>query len=154
LDRMAGHDAGVETVEPARARVVPWTVFSHGVVVDAVALRISERRVGDLEHSDRARRGPVQLEGVPAEAPAPARARDGMARAFDLGERGEQLGRDHGGGMLAKGRPVPAPGFRGRLYERTAYRKNHLGGLADRLDYPVCRAPERQDGDRDRENPN
>jgi len=56
--------------------------------------------------------------------------------------------------MLAKERPVLAPGFQRRLYERAAYRKKHLGGLADRLDYPVCRAPERQDGGRDRENQN
>src|SRR3989475_1101890 len=56
--------------------------------------------------------------------------------------------------MLAKERPVLAPGFERRLDERAAYRKKHLGGLADRLDYPVCRAPERQDGDRGRENPN
>src|SRR5207245_6611673 len=124
--------------------VVPRTVLDYGVVVDAVALRVPERRVGDLEHSHGARRGPVQLEGVPAGAPRPARPRHRVARAFDLRERGEQLGRDDGGGMLAKERPVLAPGFERRLDERAAYRKKHLGGLADRLDYPVCRATERQ----------
>src|SRR5216117_3934958 len=117
LDRMAGDDAGVEGVEPARGRVVPWTVSDHGVVVDAVALRVPERGVGDLEHSHRARRRAVQLERIPARAPAPARARDGIARALDLGERGEQLGRDHGGGMLAKERSVLAPGLERRLRE-------------------------------------
>src|SRR5438093_12655329 len=48
LDGVARHDARVETVEPARSPLVPGTILDDHMVVDAVALGLPERRVGDL----------------------------------------------------------------------------------------------------------
>ena len=55
LDRMARHDARIETVEPSRFHVVPGAILNHHVIVDAVVLRFAERPVGGLVHADRAR---------------------------------------------------------------------------------------------------
>src|SRR5262245_62306620 len=69
LDRVTGYDARVETVEPARSHVMPGAHLDHHVVVDAVALGLLERRVGDLVHADRARRRPVHRTRVPGWIP-------------------------------------------------------------------------------------
>src|SRR5262245_1045700 len=50
FDGVAGDGAGVQAVEPARAPVVPGAVLDHDMVVDAVALRVTERRIRDLVH--------------------------------------------------------------------------------------------------------
>src|SRR5206468_11327249 len=55
LDGVARHDPTVEGVEPARRRIEPGALLDHDVVVDAVAPRLAEGRVGDLVHADRAR---------------------------------------------------------------------------------------------------
>src|SRR6059036_1252258 len=39
LDRVAGHDARVQAVEPARSHRVPQSPLDHGVITDAIALR-------------------------------------------------------------------------------------------------------------------
>src|SRR5437016_8042367 len=46
LDRVAGHDARVQAVEPARSHRVPRSLLSHGMIVDAIALRFAERSIG------------------------------------------------------------------------------------------------------------
>src|SRR5690348_11636157 len=42
LDRVARNDPEVQTVEPARAPVVPGSVLDGHVIVDAVVLRLGE----------------------------------------------------------------------------------------------------------------
>ena len=152
LGGMARHHAQVQAVEPARAPVVPRPVGDHGVVADAVALRLEVSRVGDLVHADRARRGPVELERLGRRAPAPLRRRHRVARAFGLRERGEELGAHHGGGVVAEDRLVPAPGFRRHLVQRAAHREKQLGRLARDLVERVDREEQRdQRGERDAE---
>jgi hypothetical protein len=96
---------------------------------------------------------PTALEAgrVPGHAPTPVGARDRVARAFDLRQRCEQLGRHHRGGMLAEDRPVFSPRLRRRLGERAVQGKEQLGGLAQSLVHPVRRGKRRQDGDPGRE---
>src|SRR6185369_6020519 len=62
FNSMAWCDACVEAVEPARIDIIPRTVFDHPVIVDTVAFGFAERGVGDLIHTGRARRRPVQLK--------------------------------------------------------------------------------------------
>src|SRR5262249_57287556 len=89
LHGVARHDPSVETVEPARARVIPGAVFDHHVTMDAEALRLPERRVGDLVHADGARRWLVHPERIPGESPPPIRPRPRISPA---------LAPSHGGG--------------------------------------------------------
>ncbi len=145
LDRVAGHDARVQAVEPARSHRVPRSPLDHGVIMDAIALRFAERSIGNLVHADRARCRAVQLERIPGQLPAPGRAGHRIAGAFDLGERGEKRGRHDGGGVVAEDRLVLPPRLGRRLGERAAHREEQLGGLADDLVAPVGREPERQD---------
>src|SRR5256885_11395694 len=42
-DSVAGHDARVQAVEPARSHRVPRSPLDHGVIMDAIALRFAER---------------------------------------------------------------------------------------------------------------
>src|SRR5256885_14190615 len=90
-DSVAGHDARVQAVEPARSHRVPRSPLDHGVIMDAIALRFAERSIGNLVHADRARCRAVQLERIPGQLPAPGRAGYRIAGAFDLGER--EIGR-------------------------------------------------------------
>ena len=142
LDRVARQHARVEPPEPA-------LVLGHHVIAHAEALRLPEGGIGDLVHADRARRGTVHLERVPRHLPAPVGAGHRVARALDLGERGEQLGGDGGGRVAAEERRVAAPGLGGRLGERAAHREEQLARLADHLVRPVHRRPD--DHERDRE---
>src|SRR5437867_9504877 len=116
LDRVAGHDARVQAVEPARSHRVPRSLLSHGMIVDAIALRFAERSIGNLVHADRARCRAVQLERIPGQLPAPGRAGYRIAGAFDLGERGEKRGRHDGRGVAPE--PPPRP-F--RTQDQSAY---------------------------------
>src|SRR5882762_5939296 len=109
LDRVAGHYARVEGIEPARSHRVPRSLLDHGMIVDAIALRFAERSIGNLVHADRARCRAVQLERIPGQLPAPGRAGYRIACAFDLGERGKKHGRHDGGRMVAEDRLVLAP---------------------------------------------
>jgi len=93
-----------------------------------VTLRVPERRIGDLEHSDRARRGRYSSRDSSSGASSSAAARQGCPR-LRSGERGEELGRDHGGGMLAKERAVTGARSPARLRERTAHREKISDGL-------------------------
>ena len=74
------------------------------------------------------------------------------ASAFDLGERGEELGADERGRIAAKERAVLRPRFRRRLRECAAQWKEQLRGLADDLINPVqreCCHDERREPDRE-----
>jgi hypothetical protein len=148
LDGVAREDADVEAVEPARADVVPGAGLDDPMVVDAIAPGLLKGPVGDLKHPDRARCRLVERQGIPRELPAPVRARQGVARALDLGQRGEQVGRDHGGGVLAKERAVLPPGLGRGLRQRAAHREEELGRLARHLVHPVHCPPHRQDDHR------
>src|SRR5882762_9518124 len=145
LDRVAGHYARVEAIEPARSHRVPRSLLDHGMIVDAIALRFAERSIGNLVHADRARYRAVQLERIPGQLPAPGRAGYRIAGAFDLGERGKKPGRHDGGRVVAEDRLVLPPCLGRRLGERAPHREEQLGRLADDLVAPVGREPERQD---------
>jgi len=54
LDRMGRHNARIETIEPARSQIVPGPVLDHNMVMNTVASRLSERRIGKLIHANRA----------------------------------------------------------------------------------------------------
>ena len=108
LHRMTGHHAGVERVEPARVQVVPGAVLDDDVVVDAIAPGLCERSIGDLEHPDGARRRPVPLERVPAEAPPPVGPCYRVAAALDLGQSGQQLGVTTAVGARRRADRIPA----------------------------------------------
>ena len=153
LDGVTRHDTAVEDIEPARRRVEPRAVLDHHVVVDAVALRFAESRIGDLVHADRAGRRLVHLERIPRQTPAPVRPRHGVARPFDLGERGQEGRRDDGCRVLVEERPVAPPGLDRALVERTAHRKEQLGRLADRLVRPIGHSPGRQEDDQPHDDP-
>jgi len=122
LDRVARQHARVETPEPA-------LVLGHHVIAHAEALRLPEGGIGDLVHADRARRGTIHLERVPRHLPAPVGAGHRIARALDLGERGEQLGGDGGGRVAAEERRVAAPGLGGALVSVPLTGKNSSLGL-------------------------
>jgi len=145
LRGVTGHDAEVQAVEPARLRVVPWAVFDGDVVVNAIAPRLAEGPVRDLEHADRTRRRPVHVEGILRQAPAPVGPRDWIAGAFGLRQRGKEVGRDDSRRMLAENRRVLPPGFGGSLVQLPAHGEKQLGRLARDLNHPVGRQPKRDE---------
>ena len=130
LGGVAGDDAEVKAVEPARVRVVPWTVLDNDVIVNAIAARRAKRPVGDLVHAYCAGGRTIHVEGILGQTPAPVGPGDGIARALGLRERGEKVGRDDGSRMLAEDRPVPAPRLAGCLVEHAAHGEKQLGRLA------------------------
>src|SRR5262252_2081959 len=146
LDGVAGNDACVRPVEPARSEVIPRAVLNYGVVANAITLCVPERRIGDLKHADGAGSRPIPLEGIRAPAPGPARPRHRVARTFDLRERREQFGRDDRGRMLAEERAIRPPGSGWALDERLADGEKHLGRFAPHLDHPIRSRPQSGDG--------
>ena len=117
LDRMARHDAAVETVEPARFHVLPGAILDHHVIVDAVALCLAERPVGDLVHADRARRRLVERKGIPRPLPPPVCPRHRVPSPLDLRQRSQQFRCDDRSRMLAEERSVFVPRLGGTLVE-------------------------------------
>jgi len=65
LDRVAGYISAIETVEPARIRIVPRALGQDLMVANAIFSRLGERSVGKLKHTDRGRRRPVDFPRVP-----------------------------------------------------------------------------------------
>ena len=65
LDRVAGDISAIETVEPARIRIVPGALGQDLMVANAIFSRLGERSVGKLKHPDRGRRRPVDFPRVP-----------------------------------------------------------------------------------------
>ena len=141
LGRVAGNDAEVQAVEPARFRLVPRSVLDDDVIVNAIAPRLAVCPVGDLVHANRARRRAIHVEGILGQAPAPVGPGNRVARALDLRERGQQVGRDDGGRVLAEDRLVLAPRLGGRLEEHAAHGKEQLGRLARDLHQPIGGKP-------------
>lgn len=146
LDGMAGQDTAVEAVEPAGVRIVPRAVLNDTVVMDAVPLPFLKGRVGDLEHADCARRRTIQFQRIPGQSPAPVSARDRIARAFDLRQRGQQIRRHDGGGMCAEERAVFLPCFVGVFIERVVEREEHFRRFVDRMVNPVHTCAEQEKG--------
>ena len=120
---------------------MPGAILNDLVIVDAVVLRLLKRSVGDLVHADRARCWSVEREGIPRPLPPPVRSRHRIAGSLDLGESGQQIGRDDGSRMLAEQRPVLPPRFGRALVERIVQGKEHLGRLIDRVVRPVDGRP-------------
>jgi hypothetical protein len=87
------------------------TGFDDSMVENVIALRLRQRRVGHLVHADGARSRLVDRERIRGQTPPPIGPRNGIAGALDLGERGEQLRRDRGGGIFSKERRILSPGF-------------------------------------------
>src|SRR6202012_4223152 len=52
LDRIAGYDPGVKTVEPAGVPIIPRAVGYDNVIVDAIAARLRKISIGNLIHAD------------------------------------------------------------------------------------------------------
>ncbi len=94
---VAWDDSAVEAVEPTGVHIVPRPILDDHMVVDAIALPFLKRAVGDLKHADGRGGRSVPLEGILLrDPPLPVGARHGIARAFGLGDRGEQFGRNDG----------------------------------------------------------
>src|ERR1700758_5812599 len=77
--------------------------------------------------------GLFTTEGIPGELPAPVGARHRIAGAFDLRQRGQQLGRDRAGGIRVEERFVPPPRFDRFLVERPADEKEQLARLSGKM---------------------
>ena len=90
LSGMAWHD-------PRMERVAETAGLNHGMVENAIALRLRPRGVGHLIHADSARGRLVDRERIRGQTPPPIGPRDRIAGAFHLSERGQQLRRDRGG---------------------------------------------------------
>jgi hypothetical protein len=93
--------------------------LNDGMVEDAVALRLRQRGIGHLIHADSARSRLVDRERIRGQTPSPIGPCNWIAGAFDLGERGQQLRRDGGGGVFPKERRILSPGFN-RVFIRFA----------------------------------
>ena len=65
LNRMAGKDSHIESVEPAGMEVVPRTFFDHDMVMNAIALPGLERTRRDLVHAHGARSRFVPSQWIP-----------------------------------------------------------------------------------------
>src|SRR4051794_37119967 len=59
--------------------------------MDAEAAHFTERPLGNLEKSARAREGGKDLEGIPCRAPLPGCTRDGVSLRLDLGKGGKKF---------------------------------------------------------------
>jgi hypothetical protein len=147
LDRVARHRADIEAVEPA-------ICIHDSVSADAIAARLGVGRIGHLIEANGARSGLVHPERIPGQPPAPIGARHRIACALDLRQRGQQLGRDGVGGILAEQGSVLLPGFARRLVERPADDKEQLGRLADHLIDDVRQRDRREDRRCDESDPN
>src|SRR5512138_3887279 len=145
LDGMRRHDAHVEAVEPARLEVVPRPILDDDVIVNAVTAGLFERAIRDLIHADGARCRPIHFEGMCVERPAPIRAHDRIARAFDLRKRSQELRGDRARRVLAKDPLVGRPRLGGRLVQRPAHGEEQLGRLEDDLIDSVDDEPKRND---------
>src|ERR1700732_2587986 len=116
------------------------------MIADAIGSRLGEGCVGHLEHANAARGRLVDREGVPGQPPLPIGARDRIAGGLDLRQRGEQLGGDGCGGILAKERRILAPGFNRGFIERATHGSKHLGGLSHHMIDEVRRGKDGEDG--------
>ncbi len=116
---------------------MPATVLNHPMVVNAVPFPFLKGRIGDLEHTDRARRWSIEFQRIPGQSPSPVCPCDRVAGAFHLRERGEQIRCDDGGRMLAEQRAVLAPGFKWLFVERIRQRKEDFRRFADGVIGPV-----------------
>lgn len=127
---------------------MPGTRLDYGVIADAVALRFSERRIGDLVHAYGARGRAIDRQWVRHELPPPVGPGKRIAGGLDLRERGQEVGRDDDGRVRAEERPILAPRLGRRLEERAANGKEQFRRLADDVICPVRCRPERQRDDR------
>jgi len=131
LNGMARDRPGVEAGEPTVG-------IYHSIPSDTVACRLGVSSIGHLVHADSARGGLVHSEGIPSELPAPVGARHRIAGAFDLRQRGQQLGRDRARGIGVEERSVLSPRFDRFLIKRPADEKEQFARLADNVVNEVC----------------
>src|SRR5579871_718386 len=103
------------------------------MLADAEPRGVGVSPIQHLVEPDRAGGGLVDRERIKTPPPAPIGARHRIARALHLRQRGQQLGRDRGGGVSAEQRPVLPPRLGGLLVEPVADEGEELGGLADDL---------------------
>ena len=134
---VAGHDAAIETAEPAQADYAHEIVFGDARLIQAFALRLGERRIGNLVHADRAGSRSIQFERMPGQMPLPVRLRKGIASALDLGKCGQEFRGNHDGGVFAEVWLILSPRLRRRFGETAAQRREELGRFVDRVVDPV-----------------
>jgi hypothetical protein len=103
------------------------------MVQNAITLHLRERRVGHLVHADSARSRLVDRERIRGHTPPPIGPRNGIAGAFHLGERGQQLRRDGGGGVFSKERRILSPGFNRRFISFARDEGKHFRRLMQNL---------------------
>src|SRR3984957_3967306 len=142
LDRMGRDHPRVQAIEPARIPIAPRAIFGNGMIVDAIASGLGKGAIGDLVHTDCARRGAEYVERLGVKGPAPVSAHHRIAGSFDLRERREPLGGNYVRGIFLKKGSVLPPGLGRRLVERAADGKEQLRWLADNLVHPVEREPQ------------
>src|SRR5215472_5794350 len=82
---------GAARHNPRIKRTRRATVLDDGMVENAIALRLSQGRVGHLVHAGAARRRLVDRVRIPGQMPSPIGIRDRIAGTLDLGQRGQQL---------------------------------------------------------------
>lgn len=132
---------------------MPWPVFNHLVVVDAVAFSFLKGAIRNLEHADRAGGGPVPFQRVRRPAPAPVGPRHGITRAFRLSQRREKFRRDCCRGMLAEEGTVFSPRVSRAFIESPVQRKEDLAWLGIGMVSPVDAEPEDEQGRQNNDGP-
>ena len=133
FDRMARQGSSIEAIKPTGSRIVSRILGRDFVIADAIPARLGESSVGQLKHAEGARGRPIDLQRIPRPLPTPVGARNGIAVALDLRQRGEQFRRDNAGGVLLKKRAVTLP-CRSRSFSHGATdRGEELTGFADHL---------------------
>ncbi len=136
---MAGQRSRIQAIEPTGIRILPGVFGGNFMIVDAILSRLGEGSVGELKHAERARGWTIDFKRMPRPLPAPVRARNGIAVAFDLRQRGEQFRRDNAGRILLKKRAVTLPCGCGSFCQGATDRGEELAGFPDYLIDPVKR---------------
>jgi hypothetical protein len=124
---------GAARHDPRIKRTRRATVLDDVMVENAIAFHLRKGRVGHLVHADAARGRLVHRERIPGQTPSPIGVRDWIASALDLGERGQQFGRDRAGGIFSKEGRISAPSFDRGFIELAAYGRKHLRRLVQDL---------------------
>jgi len=106
---------------------------NDGMVENAITLRLRQCGIGHLVQADSARSRVVDRERIRGQTPPPIGPRNGIAGAFHLRKRGQQLRREGGGGIFPKERRILSPGFNRRFIRFAGDEGKHFRRLVDDL---------------------